>query len=165
MARHESDREDLMAEATAYTRRVEFTVVGLKATIVAGLRNDDTLAIYFNQDPMYQFSSNGQLRRGLVDETLFRAGSNTLSKLKRRRTEQETVLESSDLSLGELTCFLQEMDRRIQIVQASIGSGTAIVTRTVPPDAGPQILKIVAARLKSALHASPRVAPPINTTR
>ena len=165
MARHEADREDLMTEATAYVERVEFTVAGLKSIVVAGLRKDRTLTIYFDQDSMYQFNHEGRIRRALVDGVLFRSGNNTLSKLNRRRTEHETVLERNDLPPAELARFLAEMDHRIQRVVSSIDDGTANVTRVVPADTETQMLKTIAQRLRATRQASPRVARPINATR
>jgi len=154
-----------MADATAYVNRVELAIDSMNSVVVAGLRKDNTLAVYFDQDPMYQFNADGQIRRGLVDGVLYRAQGGTLSRLSRHRTDDETVLKRTDLSSTQLAEFLNALDERIQSLASSIEHGNASVTESVPADAGHQILAIVAKRLKLVLQASPRIAPPINIGR
>ena len=63
MARHETDREDLMREATALERRCELQVPGMSQTVIAGLRADSRLSIYFGAHSVYHFDDALRLRR------------------------------------------------------------------------------------------------------
>jgi hypothetical protein len=134
MARHEADREDLMREATAFRQRGEFAVPGEPEPVFAGFRDDGRLSIYFGSDPMYQFESNGALRRAFVDGALYRSQGETLAKLIRRRTETETVLLRQDLSFDELFTFLAQMRQRCERLWTSLRSGAAQTVRRIPED-------------------------------
>ena len=46
MARHEEDREDLLAEATALVERAELVVEGAAESVVIGFRRDGCASIY-----------------------------------------------------------------------------------------------------------------------
>lgn len=164
MTRQESDREDLIKEATAYRTRAEFAVQSAQ-TVFVGIRRDEVMAIYFDQDPMYQFDANGRIRRALVDGVLFRAQGETLSRLSRQRREQETVLERTDLSSDELTAFLDTMDDAIHSFVNEIDNGSAVIQRAVPSDTETDIPERVKQQLLNVLSTSPRIAPPINSTR
>ena len=80
MARIESDREDLIREATALQQRVEWAVPGEPEPVVTGFKRDGSLSVYFGQDPVYQFNPTGQLRRAYVEDFLFRTQGDTLAR-------------------------------------------------------------------------------------
>jgi hypothetical protein len=75
MSRNESDREDLMAEATALRRRVQLQVPGEALSIIAGFRDEGRVSIYFGPDPVYHFDEQGRLRRAFVAGRLYRTQS------------------------------------------------------------------------------------------
>ena len=64
MAREEADREDLMREATALVQRAEFSAGG--KPVFVGFRTNGAASVFFDSDPVYQFNSNGELRRAFV---------------------------------------------------------------------------------------------------
>lgn len=115
MARIESDKEDLIAEATALPERVEFSrdatnpMTKSWSVATAGFRRDGSLSIYFDQDPFYQFDPQGLLRRSFSDGLLYRSQGNTLAQLCRERSEQKTTLQRHDLTVPELQKFQQRM--------------------------------------------------------
>lgn len=164
MARHESDREDLIKDATAYTTRVEFAASS-GVTVFVGIRRDDVTAIYFDQDPMYQFDKNGRIRRALVDGVLYRTQGDTLSRLSRNRSEQETVLERTDLTPDELTVFVETMDESIRAFVKDIADESTVTLRSVAPETVRKISLLVKERLLAVLRTSPRVSTSINATR
>ncbi len=84
MARQERDREDLMAEATALTRRAEWIPPG-EEPVVTGFRNNGAFSIYFGPDPCFHFTPKGELRRAFANGYLFRSEGTTLSRLLRQR--------------------------------------------------------------------------------
>ena len=160
MARQETDREDLLAEAVALTRRVEGTVVATGQVIVAGFRQPGWLSIYFGSDPMYQVDDRGRLRRAFEQGFLYRTQGTTLARLTRTRTATETTLLRDDLSPAELTAFRGRMtDRLTDLVDAMESYGFQLL-RQVPIDDA-TLISDIAARLRLALSADPWLAPPI----
>src|SRR5260370_39735250 len=123
MARQESDREDLMAEATALSERVELEVPGEGEHIVAGCRDDGRWSIYFGSDPVYHFDGNGGLRRAFVAGDLYRSQARTLARLTRTRTDGEVHLVRHDLDVVELERLLSEMGERLDRLRAALENG------------------------------------------
>ncbi len=83
MDRQQSDREDLLAEATALVERIELVLPGYAEPIVAGFRASDCASLFFGTDPVYQFNSQRQLRRAFVDGLLYKAECGRLVSLTR----------------------------------------------------------------------------------
>ncbi len=128
MAREESDREDLIREATALVQRVELAISGFTEPIVAGFRRNGALSIYFGADPVYQFNAASQLRRAYVDGKLFKADAGRLVQIQRQRRMQEIVLLRQDLNESQIGTFLTIMrDFLGQILAALAGSEFEIV--------------------------------------
>lgn len=141
MARTESDKEDLIAEATALVERAEFQrteTVGEASgaasrceTLTVGYRNNGSLTVYFDQDPFYQFDADGLLRRAFEGGFLYRSEANTLAKLHRERTETQTTLQRTDLTETQLTEFRQRMDARLSELRQMLKSGAFVSPRQV----------------------------------
>src|SRR5580765_5795621 len=106
MARREADREDLMAEASALRQRAELVLDGYAEPIVAGVRANGHLSVYFGDDPVYQFDAAGNLRRAFVGGDLYRTQGHTLARLNRTRTDLAVELGRRDLDPAELERFL-----------------------------------------------------------
>ncbi|MEZ6056096.1 MAG: hypothetical protein R3C01_05260 [Planctomycetaceae bacterium] len=132
MATDEQDREDLMKEATALTRRGEWLVPDELETVIAGFRRDDSLSLYFGPDPVYQFDPAGRLRRAFVDGHLFRSEGTTLAQLDRRRVDGRSELIRVDLSSVELTRFLETMTHRLDRFLNSLTQKTATLQQSHP---------------------------------
>tara|TARA_R110002072_G_scaffold302615_1_gene486789 strand:- start:48031 stop:48519 length:489 start_codon:yes stop_codon:yes gene_type:complete len=161
MARNESDREDLIREATAMRNRIEWELPGESEPVFAGVRSDGSLSVYFGQDPVYQFSPSGQLRRAYAAGFLFRTQGSTLAKLHRERSLDQTVLARSDLEPDELSRFVIEMDDRLTRLAQSLRDGSANELRSVSDVAPVDYSSLV----ELALRASPRLAPAMPTRR
>src|SRR5437870_346539 len=123
MAQRETDREDLLAEATALVERVELSIespsnadfaasLATRGTkhdpIVAGFRRDGSLSIFFGGDPVYQFNARGELRRAFVNGLLYKAVQGKLAALRRVRSADETQLVRHDLTPAETVQFLDQ---------------------------------------------------------
>jgi len=132
MSRHEQDREDLLAEATALVERVELVLPGEPEPVVAGFRRGGELSLYFGADPVYQFNSAAQLRRAYVSGLLLKAERGRLVRLRRQRTGEATVLMQHELIDGELAEFAQAVHGRLQRLAAALHAGNCAVTRQVP---------------------------------
>lgn len=134
MARNEADREDLLAEAIALTRRVEIQTVTESSNIVIGFRTTGWLSIYFGQDLMYQFDEVGRFRRGFAAGMLYRTQGNTIAQMHRQRSETETTLVRRDLSSEQLRQFQERLHDKIRSLQSLLASGAFVVLRRIPDE-------------------------------
>ncbi|HIE97861.1 MAG TPA: hypothetical protein EYG03_02915 [Planctomycetes bacterium] len=140
MARTETDKEDLMVEATALVARAEFRrelnaehkTTWRIATV--GFRKDGSFSVYFEQDPFYQFDVDGLLRRSFKDGLLFRTQSTTLAQLRRDRTDDRTTLARNDLSTDALEDFRRRMRIHLEELQNGFEAGTLAMLRSVSED-------------------------------
>ena len=123
MARHESDREDLMREATALVRRAELICPGETEPVIAGFRRDGRLALYFGPDPVFQFDPQHRLRRAYVAGFLYRTQGETLARLNRHRTQDQTLLVRHDLAPAELDTFRTAAKTSSRKIAKSLGPG------------------------------------------
>jgi hypothetical protein len=137
MARDESNREDLLREATALAERVEFIPNGATADehIVAGFRRSGALSIFFGEDPVYQFNAEGELRRAYSEGKLLKADRGRLVALQRVRTQNEVQLIRHKLDETDSNQFLAQMANHLQAFAALIDTNTFDVAGQVPPDA------------------------------
>ena len=149
MAHCEDDREDIMREATAMPRRVEFTVTGT-LTVVAGFRQTGWFSLYVDQDPVYHFTADGRLRRGFVQGLLYRSQGNCLARLSRRRAAGVSELIRSDVGDAELDEFLMQMHNCCRQIHSAITQGDLRVLGCVPTD-DDALLTDVAAGLERTL--------------
>jgi hypothetical protein len=134
MARRERDREDLLAEATALVERVGLQVSGRPEAWVIGFRRDGSASFYFGADPVYQFTSDGKLRRAFVDGLIYKAEAGRLVSLDRQRTSGAVDLVRHDLDDREQRDFLEAIERRLcDLVNALNDEATQVVGQ-VPTD-------------------------------
>ena len=133
MAREESQREDLMGEATALVERIELAVPG-QDPIVAGFRVDGAFSIFFGEDPAYHFNAAGELRRAYCDGLLIKATSGQLASLRRERTAHETQLVRHELTASEQAEYLATLGERLRTLRGQLSDGNFSVTGQVPPD-------------------------------
>lgn len=159
VARHESDREDLIREAVALRSRVEWLVPGEPEPVLTGLKRDGSLSVYFGQDPVYQFNPSGELRRAYCDGFLYRTQGTVLARLHRERTETETVLVRHDLSTSETDRLLDQMRTRLNSLRVALESGDVRELRRVTEEPAPDFI----ATLTLVLNNGPRLAPPMAT--
>ena len=89
MAREESDREDMLREAVALTRRAEVQFRENEEPVFLGFKRDGGLSIYLTVDRVYQFNASGELRRAYRDGFLYRTQGDTLAELQRDRCVQQ----------------------------------------------------------------------------
>jgi hypothetical protein len=137
MAREESEREDLLREATALVERIELAAAGAedREHIFAGFRADGALSIYFGADPAYHFNSDGELRRAFCDGWLIKAEAGRLVAMERRRQEQEVQLVRHELADDAQAAFLASMSRRLHDFEQRLRSSALAIVGRVPADA------------------------------
>jgi hypothetical protein len=134
MSRSESDREDLLREATALVERAELRVSGELEPIVAGFRRGGSASFYFGADPVYQFNSAGELRRAYVAGRLLKAEQGQLVALVRERTAGSVALIRSELSPGQQDELLREARCRLQSLATALAAGEFQLLGQVPAE-------------------------------
>jgi hypothetical protein len=149
MARQESDREDLLREATALVERIELAPPAASEAdhIVAGFRREGALSLYFGADPAYHFNTAGELRRAYIDGLLYKAQDARLVSLERVRTDEEVQLLSRQLGGDQQQSILDSMTQRLTQLARQIEAGELRIVGQVPVDA--DVLGRVASWLKS----------------
>ncbi len=132
MSRNEADRDDLLAEVVALTRRVELRTPSHGEPVVIGFRANGWLSIYFGSDPMYQFDESGQLRRAFVGGLLYRTQGTTLAQLRRERSASETTLLRRDLTELELVDFQRIVREAIGVLRQHLVTDQIVILRRIP---------------------------------
>jgi hypothetical protein len=145
MARDESNREDLIHEATALVERIELAPratasavsrnIAPDALIVAGFRADGALSIFFGQDPVYQFNAAGELRRAYGGGLLFKAMHRRLISLDRVRSANEVQLVRHELTDAEHIAFLTKMIGYMRELSELLAANDYEVRGQAPPEA------------------------------
>lgn len=136
MARQETDREDLLREATALVERAELLVPGRREPVVVGFRRDGSFSVFFGGDPVYQFNTAGELRRAFVEGLLIKADQGRLASLRRERHDRETLLLRHDLSEAEQAQFLSAAARDLRELAHSLEQSSYQLVGAVPDGAG-----------------------------
>lgn len=143
MAREESDREDLLREATALVERVELLVgpdpgvagdehLPPPTRIVGGFRANGGLSLFFGADPVYQFNPRRELRRAFSAGRLYRAEGGRLASLVRRRIEDRVELLRHDLSEEEQATFLTRLHDDLSALGRVLRAGDFAIVGQVP---------------------------------
>ncbi len=165
VAQQESDREDLMREATAIVRRAEFSYPGRSKDdpVIAGFRRDGSLAIYFGADPVYQFDEQHRLRRAYASGHLYRTQGQTLARLTRQRSPEETVLLRHDLEPDELETFRKAARNHVTELWQAFRLNALEMIAQIPTDGN--LLDEVAIALEEILNQNLPLAPAIRGKR
>jgi hypothetical protein len=132
MSRSESDREDLLREATALIERAELQLAEYEQPIVAGFRRDGSASFFFGADPVYQFNTDRELRRAYVRGLLVKAECGRLVSLRRERSEQETALVRHDLNPAESEALLADALERLRELLAACEANGVQMLRQIP---------------------------------
>jgi hypothetical protein len=137
MAREESEREDLLREATALVERIELAPIGGDdgEHVVAGFRREGGLSIYFGSDSAYHFNSTGDLRRAFANGLLIKAAHGQIVSLDRRRQASEVQLVRHAFSDIEQSQFLSDLERRLADFSRQCDASQWIIVGQVPADA------------------------------
>jgi hypothetical protein len=137
MAQEESDREDLLREATALVERIELAPANNDGGehVVAGFRADGALSVYFGSDPAYHFNSRGELRRAFCAGLLVKADAGRLVSMKRQRLEHEVQLIRHPLTASEQAEFIADVKKRLENLARQCEDNALITFGQVPADA------------------------------
>jgi hypothetical protein len=138
MARQSHHREDLLRDATALVPRIllRVTIQGEPCEVFAGFRQPESLAIYFDDDPVYQFNSQGELRRAFVAGSIIKADGGELVAWERSETLDQTAMLSRRLNSAETQEFSKSLLARLANLKAAITYNEFTLVGQVPPDGG-----------------------------
>lgn len=134
MTRQEQDREDLMAEASALVRRVEVQLPAQSESWVIGIRRRGEVSIFVGADPVFQFNTAGELRRGFWGGRLVKAEDRRLIRLEKRRTDSEVHLLRHKLTSDETAEFLGVAAETMEALRRGLAVGDLVTLRQVPSD-------------------------------
>ena len=138
MARHEQDREDLIAEAKALVTRTEFRIRDASDLLVLGQRTNGWLSVYFHPELVFHFNERGELRRAFVEGMMYRSSAQGLARLRRNREGlASSELLRDDLTLIERVEFLKQLETRLRSLKDHLRQGRAEVLREVVPPGSP----------------------------
>jgi hypothetical protein len=150
MARQESDREDLLREATALVERAEFQLPGEREPIVVGFRRDGSFSLFYGSEQVVQFNSAGQLRRGYFDGRLLKADKGKLVWLTRERTPEAVYLHSKPLTDDEASAMLVRASQLVDCLSLHLQQGNFTLVGQVPAEDN------IVPRIMTWAHAMPR---------
>lgn len=148
-----------MREATALRERAEFDVPGESESVVAGYRANNSLSLYFGQDPCYHFDAERRLRRAYIEGELYRTQGTTLARLHRDRSNRTVELRRHDLSRDELVRLVVQVEQRLTRLLASFEASTAHCIQEIP--AGGQIASRLTGDLRGLTSLPLILAPAI----
>jgi hypothetical protein len=156
MAREESDREDLLRDATALVERIELLPRSGSAAeaVVIGFRAGGALSMFFGEDTAYHFNAASEFRRAYCEGKLLKAVAGRLVSLQRVRTECEVQLVRHRLSDAEQCECLVAMNDRLSRLAQMIAADHFAIGRQVPPDA--DVLGRIVLSLEQ--HRKPKIA-------
>jgi hypothetical protein len=159
VARRESDREDLLEEATGLNPCWEFRLHNETVPTVAGFRKNGNLTIYLREGTMFHFDTGGRLRRAYVAGELYRSEGRTISRLRRERTTDSTTLLRKDLGDAELRDWLEREWKILVELLERLENGEYLLLRKrgAESDGIGRLL----ATLKSIVQSPPRISAPL----
>ncbi|QDU25472.1 hypothetical protein ETAA8_05400 [Anatilimnocola aggregata] len=143
MARNESDREDLLREATALVERAEYLLPGEEEPVVAGFRRDGSFSLFFGGERVVQFNSAGQLRRGYFHGRLLKADQGKLVWMTRERTADAVILLSQPVVSAEAGDLLRQATELVERLSSHLQQGRFTLVGQVPAE-GKIVERIIA---------------------
>ena len=135
MARQEQDREDLLREATALVERMERAAAAFPEAVVIGFRRHGEGSIFIGADPVFQFNSRLELRRGFLDGQLLKAEHGTLVTLERRRTAGEVQLLRTELTADQTEAVLSRLHANLVVLRQTLNEQRFTIIGQVPAEA------------------------------
>lgn len=117
MAKQAEDREDLLRDATAYERRIEFLPLD-QLPIFVGFREGGEPSFYFGQNHVLQYNSQGELRRAFWQDRMLASYKHKLHwlergagrvRLTRTPLDEEAYREFAAVSVAALQALLSAL--------------------------------------------------------
>lgn len=160
MARQETDRDDLWAEAQALIRRAEWIASDEKtAPLLMGERENGWFSLYDGQDWFWQVDNENRIRRGFESPHLYRTQGTVLACLTRERTADETILHRTDLDAQATEAMLADVHQRLTTLLEQCRTGVYVSERVFPeePTTATLLLDRLAILVNQPLKLAPRI--------
>lgn len=158
MKRDAADRENPMREAVALVERVALRLPNEPTIVVAGFRANGALTVLFGEDPVYQFTSTGELRRAFRNGVTIKAEQGQLLAISKVVTAGQITLGSEALSASSQEEILSDVRQRLQALKVSLDSSSGGVLEQIPPEA--DVIARLLAWLQSHTDAIPIARSP-----
>jgi len=120
MAKQKADREDLFREGTAMPIRGRLLID--QQDVVIGFRDDGAFSLYWDQDPVFQFDADRQLRRVFLNCNRYKSQNRRLVRLTQPAADQTAAvgrlrLLEETVSADEEAQILQRLTGCLQQIQ------------------------------------------------
>lgn len=102
MAKQSHDREDLFRDGTQMPIRGRTQIKEIE--VVVGFRNGGSASLYWDQDPVYQFNADGELRRVFFTGLRYSAQHGSLVRLGRSRVHSTPTSSQTGVDRLVLNC-------------------------------------------------------------
>jgi len=126
VSRQQQNKEDILREATALVNRIEikFSQKAVsKESVFVGFRRDGAVSFFFGAEPVYQFNTRHEFRRGYCKGAMLKADNGKICNLTRVREGDQLVLLSRDYSDEQTAEFLEEMKHALLVLYKEIRGG------------------------------------------
>jgi hypothetical protein len=104
--------------------------------VFAGFRDNGAASLYFDQDPVYHFNANKQLRRAFYGGKLLKAEQGQLISLQRQEEADEIALIRTALSPSEQHSFCKIAKQQLGVLQQAVVTGDYRLDGQVQPERG-----------------------------
>ena len=126
MAKQQQNKEDILREATALVNRIEikFSRESVsKESVFIGFRRDGAISFFFGAEPVYQFNTRHEFRRGYCQGAILKAVAGKIIQLTRVREGEQLVLLSRDYSAQQTAAFLEKLKHALLLLFKEIKGG------------------------------------------
>jgi hypothetical protein len=138
MAVQKHKREDLLADAVAFSRRILLTlsIEGQACELFAGQRAGAGWSFYFDEAPVLQFTASGALRRLYIDDRKLSAENGKLTELLRvpGGTPSRVAHQLQGLAEESEQILLQRCLRYLQLARDALRAGNYRQLGQIPVD-------------------------------
>ena len=134
MARREEPREDLIRDATALVQRAALKIAGEELTYVLGLRSNGSLSVFCGEDPVFQFDSQGLLRRVYLGGERLTAREGRLFRLIRQAESGRMAMRHERLAEDEETQIIGQIRDTLGSLRRHLQPGAVTVIDQFPRD-------------------------------
>jgi hypothetical protein len=130
-------REDLLRDAVALVARAAIQMespgrAGGDETIVVGFRREGAFSIFFGEEPVFHFTSGGELRRAFVDGRIIKVESGRLCEALKGDSGGRVQLVARPFSEDESAHLLRAIADRINELEGALASGRFTLVGQVP---------------------------------
>ncbi len=123
MSRHESDRDDLLAEGGNLPHRGRIRID--EHDWIVGWRAETAVSVFDGVDPVIQFNTSGQLRRVYLNSEKLAAHNRSLTRLARSKDSAARMkMQWQPLSADEQADVLQTIQQSLNRLQNTLASGS-----------------------------------------